>query len=128
VPTSETVVEAFKQAPEFDKVGYFKNSRWFKRGWTLQELIAPVIVELYAADWSEIGTKSTLRAEIAAITGIDSEVLRGDKSPLSCSVAMRMGWAATRSTTRVEDRAYSLFGIFDVNMPLIYGRYYIVPQ
>jgi len=79
------------------------------------------VVEFYAADWSEIGTKSSLRAQIASITGINEAALSGRKSPLAYSVAERMAWASARRTTRVEDEAYSLLGIFDVNMPLIYG-------
>jgi len=99
----------------------FMDSRWFERGWTLQELIAPRYVEFYAADWSELGTKSSLEPAICAITGISADVLKG-RSPLTCTVAERMSWAAGRRTTRLEDEAYCLLGIFDINMSLLYGE------
>ncbi len=96
--------------------------RWFTRGWTLQELIAPEVLEFYDRDWNFRGTKVSLRAEIADITGIDAAIL-GDGSLLhTVSIAKRMSWAAYRQTTRDEDRAYSLLGIFDVNMPMLYGE------
>jgi len=99
----------------------FENSRWFTRGWTLQELIAPPVVEFYAGNWEEIGTKFSLRRSIGKITGIDIRVLEG-ADPSTCTVAERMSWAASRQTTRVEDAAYCLLGIFKVHMPLIYGE------
>lgn len=99
----------------------FKTSKWFSRGWTLQELLASNIIEFYDADWSEIGTKASLSELLARITGIRLEVLRG--LPLdSCNVAERMSWAASRTTTRAEDMAYSLLGIFGINLPLLYGE------
>jgi hypothetical protein len=107
---------------EYDKLPRtFENSRWFTRGWTLQELIAPPMVEFYAQDWTEIGTKFSLRRIISRITGIDMRVLEG-ADPSTCHVAERMSWAANRETTRVEDGAYCLLGIFKVHMPLIYGE------
>lgn len=103
-------------------LGYdFPRSRWFKRGWTLQELIAPRRLEFYDMHWKEIGTKSSLAPELKRITGIRAEVLAG--GPMTrCCMAERMSWAANRETTKIEDRAYSLLGIFDVNMPLLYGE------
>ncbi|KAK4183893.1 heterokaryon incompatibility protein-domain-containing protein [Podospora australis] len=107
---------------DYDKLPRtFENSRWFTRGWTLQELIAPPLVEFYAHDWQEIGTKYSLRNVIAKVTGIDIRVLEG-ADPTTCHVAERMSWAANRQTTRVEDAAYCLLGIFKVHMPLIYGE------
>ncbi|KKA30491.1 hypothetical protein TD95_000650 [Thielaviopsis punctulata] len=100
---------------------YFADSQWFERGWTLLELLAPRDVEFYAADWAEIGTKSSLEAQIAGITGIRRDVLRG-ASPATCSVAERLSWAARRRTAKVEDAAYSLMGLFGVHMPVIYGE------
>ncbi|KAF2009503.1 HET-domain-containing protein [Aaosphaeria arxii CBS 175.79] len=99
----------------------FTKSRWWTRGWTLQELIAPPIVEFYTANWVEIGTKLSLQEQITEITGIDEGVLR-DVDPLRRNVAVRMSWAAHRVTSRIEDRAYCLMGIFGVNMPLLYGE------
>jgi hypothetical protein len=101
--------------------GRFKASRWFTQGWTLQELIAPPFVEFYAEDWTEIGTRSSHREELSIITGIDIRVLGGE-NPAICNVAERFSWAASRATTRLEDGAYSLLGIFQVHMPLLYGE------
>ncbi|KAK4159888.1 heterokaryon incompatibility protein-domain-containing protein [Cladorrhinum sp. PSN259] len=107
---------------DYDKLPRtFENSRWFTRGWTLQELIAPPLVEFYSHDWQEIGTKYSLRHVISKVTGIDIRVLEG-ADPSTCHVAERMSWAANRQTTRVEDAAYCLLGIFKVHMPLIYGE------
>lgn len=99
----------------------FRKSLWFTRGWTLQELIAPTRVEFYNATWSLIGEKSGLRRVIEAITGIDANILCGG-DVTTASVAQRMSWAANRKTKREEDIAYCLMGIFDVNMPMLYGE------
>jgi hypothetical protein len=99
----------------------FRRSRWFTRGWTLQELLAPHEVIFLADDWCEIGTKASLSITISHITHIDVVTLT--KHTWShVSIAMIMSWASMRQTTRVEDQAYSLLGLFDVNMPLIYGE------
>ncbi|KAI1618609.1 heterokaryon incompatibility protein-domain-containing protein [Exophiala viscosa] len=98
------------------------TSVWFTRGWTLQELIAPKHVSFYDRNWVSLGTKEKLAPYLSAATGIDLEVLLGRSSPSSCSVAQRMSWAAKRETTRLEDSAYSLLGIFDVSMPMVYGE------
>ncbi|TVY59666.1 Vegetative incompatibility protein HET-E-1, partial [Lachnellula suecica] len=92
----------------------FRSSRWFTRGWTLQELIAPVSVEFFSRDKKRLSDKSSLERYICEITGIPATALRG--RPLSdFSITERM-----RQTTCEEDKAYSLLGIFDVYMPLIY--------
>jgi hypothetical protein len=99
----------------------FQASKWFNRGWTLQELLAPPSVEFYSKDWELLGNKASLELNISEITGIPVEALRG--RPLDeFSVADRMLWAEKRETTRKEDLAYSLLGIFGVYMPLIYGE------
>ncbi|KAI6107093.1 heterokaryon incompatibility protein-domain-containing protein [Pisolithus croceorrhizus] len=101
---------------------------WFSRGWTLQELIAPKEVEFFNKDWVSIGTKEYLTSTLEDITRIpervlnDEEVLGGTWSPERPCIARIMSWAANRKTTRVEDRAYSLLGLFDVNMPMLYGE------
>lgn len=100
----------------------FSGSRWFTRGWTLQELIAPHIVEFYMKEWAELGTKAILSQHLGDITGIRQSVLRGEDPPSTCTVAERMPWVAARSTTRKEDLAYCLLGLFGVNMPLLYGE------
>jgi hypothetical protein len=122
----------------------FRNSRWFTRGWTLQELLAPRDVEFYSADWSFLGTKQTLRSEISSITGIkirylwskhtgDLYFVNSDQGiiarsieyvvPLTkASVGERFSWLSDRTTTRLEDMAYCMLGIFELNMPLLYGE------
>lgn len=100
----------------------FRRSRWFKRGWTLQELIAPGRVLFFSSEWTFLGTKVTLLDVIYDITRIDGDVLLHTKSLDEASVAQRMSWASTRKTTRVEDEAYSLLGIFGINMPTLYGE------
>lgn len=100
----------------------FRRSKWFTRGWTLQELIAPRYVKFYTAQWTLIGTKAEFGAIIAEITGIPIEVLSHAKRPGEYSVSERMKWASGRITTRAEDRAYCLMGLFSVNMPLLYGE------
>jgi hypothetical protein len=99
----------------------FRKSKWFTRGWTLQELIAPKSVEFFSKEEELLGNKASLEGQLCSVTGIPHKALRGS-SLSDFSVTERMAWAATRETTRKEDMAYSLLGIFDVNMPLIYGE------
>ncbi|KAK8876865.1 HET-domain-containing protein [Apiospora arundinis] len=98
-----------------------EHSRWFTRGWTLQELLAPAEVVFYSQDWRCLGTKSSLGWRIEAVTGIELEYLNA-LFPHKANVSKKMSWAAERNTARVEDEAYSLLGLFDINMPLIYGE------
>ncbi|OGM46481.1 ankyrin repeat-containing protein [Aspergillus bombycis] len=98
------------------------ESRWFTRGWTLQELIAPSSVIFLDHDWNELGTRESLRDALSEITSIPVGILTGEDDVETASVAQRMSWAARRVTTRVEDRAYCLMGIFGINMPPIYGE------
>ncbi|KAK8078545.1 hypothetical protein PG996_004715 [Apiospora saccharicola] len=107
---------------EMTSSAHMEQSKWFQRGWTLQELIAPRNVCFYEANWVLLGDKSSLSEALTRKTGIPEEVLRNEKSPRACSVAQRMSWAAARTTSRVEDQAYSLMGLFNVNMPMIYGE------
>ncbi|KAI1784338.1 HET-domain-containing protein [Ganoderma leucocontextum] len=100
----------------------FSQTTWFTRGWTLQELLAPRYVVFLSRKWHTVGTKQTLAHRISRITGIDDDVLLQIVDLHEVGVARRMSWAATRRTTREEDRAYSLMGIFDVNMSTIYGE------
>lgn len=134
--------------------GSIDNCRWFKRGWTLQELIAPTSVKFYDKKWNFINEKISISSQLASITGIDAALLRCGHSldppllqdhdrdsakhdkgsygrPDSVSiraqledycVAQKMSWASSRETTRDEDKAYSLMGLFRVNMPLLYGE------
>ncbi|KAH9912483.1 heterokaryon incompatibility protein-domain-containing protein [Epithele typhae] len=100
----------------------FHDSEWFKRGWTLQELIAPPEVLFFDGDWQMIGSRYELSDEIRSITNIDRAVLRKERQISDVSVAQRMSWAASRKTTRKEDKAYCLIGIFDVHLPPLYGE------
>ncbi|KAI0699876.1 heterokaryon incompatibility protein-domain-containing protein [Cerioporus squamosus] len=101
---------------------HFRRSRWFKRGWTLQELIAPQEVLFLSKEWTLIGTKHSLSVAIWHASGIDPLVLKHERPLASVCVAERMSWAAPRETSKVEDAAYSLIGIFDVNMTPKYGE------
>jgi acyl carrier protein len=102
-------------------------ARWWARGWTLQELLAPGSVRFFDSGWHEFGDKVSLRHEVALFTGISEATLLGTvveaRQALDrVSVAQRMSWAARRKTTRPEDMAYSLLGVFGVNMPMLYGE------
>ena len=100
----------------------FEKCRWFSRGWTLQELLAPRHVKFYDKEWQYIGDRRELCKRLAAITGIAEDVLLTPRSLYSYSIAQRMSWASKRVTTRSEDVAYCLMGIFNINMPLLYGE------
>ena len=99
-----------------------KSCRWFTRGWTLQELIAPEDIHFFDQDWNNRGSKRDLVEVLSRITGINASVLRHQQRLSSVAVAQKMSWAAHRETTRIEDTAYCLLGLFDVNMPLLYGE------
>ncbi|TGO66537.1 hypothetical protein BOTNAR_0059g00190 [Botryotinia narcissicola] len=99
----------------------FRKSRWFTRGWTLQELIAPRSVDFFCLDGMLLGDKISLQHLINEITGIDTSALHGQNLS-DFSIDERMSWAKNRETKREEDMAYCLLGIFDVHMPLIYGE------
>ena len=95
------------------------ESRWFRRGWTLQELLAPSNVVFFDQHWVEVGSKAFLEQKLSQICSISTNHL---KNPFSASIAARMSWAARRETSREEDLAYSLLGLFNIHMPLIYGE------
>jgi hypothetical protein len=97
------------------------QSQWWQRGWTLQELIAPLRVQFFSRDWTHFGDKVSLGPAITIITGIDQAILEG-QDIRRVSIARRMFWASQRITTKPEDLAYCLLGIFAVNMPLLYGE------
>lgn len=109
------------QSPEKTWEPEFRNSRWFTRGWTLQELLASSEVEFFSREGTKLGTKKSLERQIHEITGIPIQALAG--SPLSdFRIEERLSWAAKRQTKREEDAAYSLLGLFDLHIPLIYGE------
>jgi len=99
----------------------FQKSRWFKRGWTLQELLAPSSVEFFSQEGKRLGNKKSLKRQINGITGIADSALQGTLLS-QFSVDERLSWIERRQTKLEEDKAYSLLGIFDVHMPLIYGE------
>ena len=100
----------------------FRRSKWFTRGWTLQELIAPKYVCFLSHDWVHLGDKALFSRLIEQVTGVDVDVLTFSVQLSSVPVARRMQWASQRKTTRIEDEAYSLMGIFGVHMATIYGE------
>ena len=97
----------------------FHKSEWFERGWTLQELLASREVVFYDKSWKKIGTRTGLEAQVSRATGISSRDL---SRPLEASVAAKMSWASYRKTSRPEDIAYSLLGLFNVNISQRYGE------
>jgi hypothetical protein len=99
----------------------FRKCRWFTRGWTLQELIAPPSVEFFSLEGKRLGDKKSLERQVHEITGLALRALQGS-ALFEFSIAERMSWAENRETKREEDKAYSLLGIFDIHMPLIYGE------
>jgi Heterokaryon incompatibility protein (HET) len=98
---------------------YFRSSRWFTRGWTLQELLAPGFLLFLDQQWGNIGAREEWADEIYRATGIGVKHLLDFHQ---CCIAIKLSWAANRHTTREEDRAYSLLGLLGINMPLIYGE------
>jgi hypothetical protein len=112
---------AHYQSPKTAWAEAFRQSRWFRRGWTLQELIAPASVEFFSQEGDRLGSKKTLEHDVYEITGVATEALRG--GPLSrFTVEERMSWAKHRETKHPEDEAYALLGIFNVFMPLLYAE------
>lgn len=104
------------------------SSQWFTRGWTLQELIAPPTCCFFASDWSLLGHKDRSAEslpfvrKLSTASGVPDDVLRDAYRLRFYCVAQKMSWASKRKTKRPEDRAYSLMGIFDINMPILYGE------
>lgn len=100
----------------------FKQSVWFTRGWTLQELLAPRNIQFFNSRWLRIGGMKRFQQAVIDVTSIPAHILN-HQSPLNMiPIAQRMSWAAGRQTTRTEDEAYSLMGIFEINMPMLYGE------
>ena len=105
-----------------DSIEKLRDCRWVTRGWTLQELIAPATVEFYDEEWKYRGSKTEHAGLVSDSTGVPSGILIGKRRLEACSVAARMSWVARRQTTRPEDIAYCMLGIFGANMPLLYGE------
>lgn len=100
----------------------FERSRWFTRGWTLQELLAPVFVEFYAHGWQRLGSRTKLVDRLVCATNIEKHFLLDRQLIFGASIATKFSWASLRQTTRAEDMAYCLLGLVDVNMPMLYGE------
>ena len=100
----------------------FRLSRWHSRGWTLQELLAPEVVIFLSQDWNILSTKTELAEVISQVTRIPVPVLMFERDIADVSIAQRMSWAGGRRTTREEDQAYCLLGIFGITMPTLYGE------
>ncbi|XPS91100.1 hypothetical protein M3J09_000523 [Ascochyta lentis] len=99
----------------------FQRSKWFTRGWTLQELLAPKSLHFFAVEGDILGNRTSLLQAIHNVTGVSHGALQGE--PLHhYSMETRFSWAERRETKREEDLAYSLLGIFGIYMPLIYGE------
>lgn len=115
---------AMPQDSDQSKLRQFRSmsqSDWFQRGWTLQELLAPRTLRFFSADWSPIGDLKEISEMISRITKIDPAVLMGTRAIEDCSVAQRFSWAAHRKTTRPEDEAHCLLGLFEISLDARYG-------
>ncbi|KAK6436815.1 hypothetical protein LTR95_006995 [Oleoguttula sp. CCFEE 5521] len=104
-----------------DREQDFRRSRWFRRGWTLQELIAPPLLEFYSKNGSILGTKASLEVQIGDITGIPVKAIRG-RNLAEFTIHERRQWQKGRQTREPEDLVYSLLGLLDVSMPVLYGE------
>ncbi|KAI0378362.1 heterokaryon incompatibility protein-domain-containing protein [Hypomontagnella monticulosa] len=100
----------------------FGSSRWFSRGWTLQELLAPSVCKFFDSNWEFIGTRFHLSKTISEVTGIHPRYLRSEQDPREASCPSKMNWLSRRECTRAEDIAYCVSGLFDLNLPLLYGE------
>ncbi|GIZ38872.1 hypothetical protein CKM354_000227100 [Cercospora kikuchii] len=100
----------------------FKKCTWFTRAWTLQEMIAPRQVRFYSQSWRFICNLEDIVPEIVELTGVHEAIWKEGRHLSTFSVAQKMSWASTRTSTKVEDRAYSLLGLMGVNIPILYGE------
>jgi hypothetical protein len=107
---------------EGEILSWIRKARWFRRGWTLQELVAPKHLKFFDRNWHLLGNRKELAGTLYARTGIPIRVLRGTQDPRSCDANKRLKWCKGRSTKKPEDRAYSMLGLLDVDMPLYYGE------
>lgn len=111
-----------RDRPDVEVHEQIPKSRWFRRGWTLQELVAPANVRFFDKQGRYLGNKETLRAAIRIATGINVGAVLWPATLETYSIATRMSWASHRETTRPEDIAYCLLGLLGVHMPLLYGE------
>lgn len=104
-----------------DTQNELQSSRWFTRGWTLQELLAPEVVEFYDQSWQRLGSRTKLVDQPSRASNIDRRYLLDRRLISTASIATRFSWASLRQTTRSEDMAYCLLGLVGINMPMLYG-------
>ena len=121
VATRGAVTTVFSPSCSLLHTADFSHCR-FTRGWTLQELLAPPNISFRNISWGSIGSLHKLVLIVSDVTGIESEVLLGVRSLEDCCIAEKFSWASFRATSRIEDQAYCLLGLFGVNMPLLYGE------
>jgi hypothetical protein len=117
-----TVLTEDRRAEHFDRDSAIRNCRWFTRGWTLQELIAPSFVEFYSQDNVRLGDRLSLESLIVEITRIPQEALQGTRPLSDFDVEERFSWVENRKTTIAADKAHCLLGIFNIQMSLIYSE------
>ncbi|KAI7249107.1 hypothetical protein KC343_g4462 [Hortaea werneckii] len=123
-------IEEERHDPPYDEsdvslieaLGAFSRAKWWSRGWTLQELLAPEVLVFMDQHWQRIARLPELVATVSTVSDVDVEVLLKTAPLDSRCIAERLSWASKRSTTREEDTAYALLGIFHANMPLLYGE------
>ncbi|KAK2770737.1 het domain-containing protein [Colletotrichum kahawae] len=106
--------------PQIERI--LRPCKWFTRGWTLQELIAPNSIIFCNSKWQQLFTKAQIKNVLERITRISQSILDAPLDLSSIPVAVKMSWAAHRKTKRIEDQAYCLLGIFGINMPMLYGE------
>ncbi|TGO19983.1 hypothetical protein BPAE_0324g00010 [Botrytis paeoniae] len=112
----------YEYLSDLEEIGSLGQSKWFTRGWTLQELIAPRHLLLFDMHWRLLGTKIEYAAAIERITGVLRSIILRQIYPGYCNAAQRISWVSNRETTREEDMAYCLMGLFDVRMLPMYGE------
>ncbi len=122
VHLQDVVFDPAASAASPDLTALFKSSRWFTRGWTLQELLAPEFLRFYDRDWTHMTDKRLCLDALSLVTSIPAQVLECQRNIRGASTAQRMSWLSRRKTKRREDMAYCMFGIFGVNLPLMYGE------
>jgi hypothetical protein len=113
--------EPVEHANLLEKYPNFETSQWWTRGWTLQELISPRRVVFYDSEWQVIAKIRDIVKAVERFTKIPAPVLLYGITQ-SYRIAEKMKWASKRRTTRREDMACCLLGLFDINMPLLYGE------
>ncbi|KAG0701294.1 hypothetical protein DFH29DRAFT_852779 [Suillus ampliporus] len=126
---SALTIVYLSDVPPSSKSGALADSTWNTRGWTIQEFLAPNVVLFYQVDWNPYLNDSSpdhkesvaIMQELKDATCIDAQALVAFR-PGMRGARQKLQWASTRVTTLQEDIAYSLFGIFGIHLPVIYGE------